>query len=52
MAEWATLERIQTQQATQIDLREWLKLVAEGLLDLHRRFDLIERETGANPKPK
>jgi len=46
MAEWATLERIQTHQASQIDLREWLRLVAEGLLEVNRRLQQIERETG------
>lgn len=51
MAEWTLLERIQTQQASQIDVREWLRMVAEALLEVNRRLDQIERETGyAKPK--
>jgi hypothetical protein len=51
MTEWTVLDRIQTHQATQIDLREWLRLAAEGLLEIHRRLEAVERKTGlAQPK--
>lgn len=51
MVDWTILERMQTQQAREVDPREWLWRVADGLLDVHRRLKLVEVETGLD-KPK
>jgi len=50
MPEWKTLTQIQTQRAHEIDLREWLRMVADGLLDVHRRLEQVEREVGFSQK--